>query len=39
MRLLGITSLDQLGPHMVDILPRTYDPFIHAQRKEDVDEL
>lgn len=23
MRLLGITRLDELGPHMVDILPRT----------------
>lgn len=22
MRLLGITSLDELGPHMIDILPR-----------------
>ncbi|EPQ31973.1 uncharacterized protein PFL1_00171 [Pseudozyma flocculosa PF-1] len=26
MRLLGVTSLDQLTPEMVDILPRTYIP-------------
>ncbi|KDN36878.1 hypothetical protein K437DRAFT_259987 [Tilletiaria anomala UBC 951] len=26
MRLLGVTSLDQLTPDMIDILPRTYHP-------------
>lgn len=26
MRLLGITSLDQLNPDMIDILPRFFDP-------------
>ncbi len=26
MRLLGVTSIDQLTPEMVDVLPRTYHP-------------
>ncbi|UZJ53407.1 hypothetical protein CBS101457_002727 [Exobasidium rhododendri] len=38
MRLLGVTSLSQLTPDMIDILPRSYDPFVHAKRKEDIDE-
>lgn len=38
MRLLGVTSLSELNADMIDILPRTYDPFIHAKRKHDLGE-
>ncbi|GAC96694.1 cytochrome b2 [Pseudozyma hubeiensis SY62] len=36
MQLLGVTSLDQLTPEMIDILPRQFFP-IHQQRAEQRD--
>lgn len=34
MRLLGVTSLRQLGPHMVDVLPRSFDPYLLHRQQE-----
>lgn len=38
MRLMGITSLRQLGPHMIDILPRSYDPYLLHRQQERLRE-
>lgn len=34
MRLLGITSLSQLSPDMIDVLPRTFDPYLLHRQEE-----
>jgi L-lactate dehydrogenase (cytochrome) len=34
MRLLGITSLKQLTPEMIEILPQAFDPYLLHRQEE-----